>query len=80
MIQFRSNIQTAEFGLYQIYKQSDINLLRALYILLTGLKRISAGHGNPTHIREIVQRIERKAPGVQSDQREIMETSRKRVL
>ena len=41
MIQFRSNIQTAEFGFYQIYKHSasprvykaDINLLRGLYKL-----------------------------------------------
>ena len=41
MIHFRSNIQTAEFGLYQIYKRSasprvyksDINLLYGLYIL-----------------------------------------------
>ena len=41
MIHFRSNIQTAEFGLYQMYKhsasprvyKSDINLLRGLYIL-----------------------------------------------
>ena len=42
MIHFRSNIQTAEFGLHQIYKhsasprvyKSDINLLHGLYILL----------------------------------------------
>ena len=42
MIPFRSNRQTAEFGLYQMYKHSasprvykfDINLLRGLYILL----------------------------------------------
>ena len=41
MIHFRSNIQTAKFGLYQIYKhpasprvyKSDINLLHGLYIL-----------------------------------------------
>ena len=40
MIHFRSNIQTAEFGLYQIYKhsaslrvyKSDLNLLRGLYL------------------------------------------------
>ena len=42
MIHVRSNRQTAEFGLYQLYKhsvsprvyKSDINLLRGLYILL----------------------------------------------
>ena len=44
---YRSNIQTAEFGLYQSYKhsasprvyKSDINLVRGLYILLIDFKR-----------------------------------------
>ena len=42
-----------------------------IMLILTHPKRISADHGNPTHIREIVWHIERKTPGVRSDQREI---------
>ena len=48
MIHFRSNTQTAVFGLSQMYKhsasprvyKSDINLLRGLYILLIYLSTL----------------------------------------
>ena len=50
LMSFRSNMQTAEFGLYQMYKhsasprvyKSDKNLLRGLYILHIKLKLLTS--------------------------------------